>query len=590
MSFQQDGFQHDGFQTGLPGTASSLIIAMFSVFPQVADLSINGWIAEPAPKAQGAVPKYISVAPQFPEQRLAQIYRPATAPVVASAVPKYQFVGQQVTAPIQPSIAKASVAGQTPPVIPRIYSGPQRYDVAQPVITLTAVTPPVVSTPLLLPMVQSAPQVADLSISGWISEPAPLAQGAVPQYIKADPQTISNIVAQVWGPAAAPTTTPSPVANYLIAQGQQYQNLQGQIFSPSATPPAVATQLLGAFSQAAPQVADLSISGWIVEPAPLAQGAVPPYQWAAQQPYRHVDASIWKSAVAPAVVVGDVPIRQIVVTQQVYATPQPVIFPSASNRAGDSIGTDYRWGTHAHTIYNAEAQKSKIWGPAAAPAVVSYAAKQFFAAQQFVDRTQQGWIKGTAPGIQGPVPAPIWASPQTNLVQIPAQIWPSVPTPPAILGTTVRPNDPVPGQVDYKVNPSVIWTPSTFSPGNPVVVDTGHGGQPTKKPRKKTKKYSLNPEFLRDKLEIQKEKQFLLDVEQRINELAGIVETKPVTKTQVKKHINAEIGLLSRINALSVAYSVELKSLQDAEVLIEQRKKDLRNEEALAIIFIAANL
>lgn len=138
--------------------------------------------------------------------------------------------------------------------------------------------------------------------------------------------------------------------------------------------------------------------------------------------------------------------------------------------------------------------------------------------------------------------------------------------------------------------PEVRQQPKRQVIDGPAPVPDAHPGGKSKKPRKKAKKYEVNPVYLRDKLEIEKERQFLVDVQSRIDELAGIVEIVPETRKQEKRQQTAEIGLLANIDALSLAYSVELKSVKDAQDLIALREKDLRNEEALAIILIAANL
>lgn len=107
--------------------------------------------------------------------------------------------------------------------------------------------------------------------------------------------------------------------------------------------------------------------------------------------------------------------------------------------------------------------RAVIVSPALAPVAVSYAIKQLSAAPQLLGLTQQGWIKGTSPPLQGRVPPITQGAPQQRDLTLKALLTPSAKTQP-ILGPTIR-QFVVPPQPNLNLNYSAVFTPSVYRTG-----------------------------------------------------------------------------------------------------------------------------
>lgn len=216
-----------------------------------------------------------------------------------------------------------------------------------------------------------------------------------------------------------------------------------------------------------------------------------------------------------------------------------------------------------------------------ATSVVSYAFRQIYGSPQLVDLSQQGWVLGTPLGPQGAVPPLSLGFPQADTTQIPALVLASQPAAPIITGVTVMPMPAVPPQDDLSVNPSVIWTPSTFSPS--LIPSSQPGGGEyirfTMRPRNVfIQRYVHDLEPI-DEI-IEPETVFL-----------GAVEKTIAQAEAAASPIHQEIGLLSALATLSEAYGAHFDSAKAAKAAIEQRKGeliDLDEEEIIAMMMIIA--
>lgn len=211
----------------------------------------------------------------------------------------------------------------------------------------------------------------------------------------------------------------------------QAEAVKSRVWGSVRTPPAAASAVPLRPIWASPEQVDLSISGWVVGGTRANQGPVPPTTLTLPQDPTHIAAQIWKSQ--PAVVV---------------ITPNPAasffsVPPQFEERPTRAVWQSLRAGQLT-------------------PVITS-----FYAAPQQADLTQQGVVVPSAitPPAVGLVPPLTRGSPQADPSQPAAQVWKSVATPPAIVGVTVWPAIVAPPQFDTSVNPTQIWTTSTFSAG-----------------------------------------------------------------------------------------------------------------------------
>jgi hypothetical protein len=227
----------------------------------------------------------------------------------------------------------------------------------------------------------------------------------------------------------------------------QAEGAKSSVWKSVPTPPVAVQPSPLRFIFASQEPVDLSIGAWVVGGTQANQGPVPPTILTLPQDTTQLAAQIWKSQPA-AVVITPNPIATF------FSVP-----PQTEDRQTRAVWQSLRAGQ--------------------TPPVIT----SFYAAPQQVDLTQQGVIIASVrtPPAVGPVPPITIGTPQTDPSQIAPRVWPSVVTPPAIAGVTVWPAIVVPAQFDTSINPSVLWTRSTFSPGitppvPPVVTETFSGG------------------------------------------------------------------------------------------------------------------
>jgi hypothetical protein len=340
-----------------------------------------------------------------------------------------------------------------------------------------------------LPFIWGAQEAPDLSISGWTVGGTQANQGPVPATILASQADTTQIAAQVWKAQTTVLIASNPAVPFFSIPPQtddRQTRAVWQSLRAGQTPPVIAS------FYAAPQQVDLTQQALFVKPG-LPTGAVPPITSGVQQAdTSQIAPNVWKSATAPAVVSGSVPLRSIWAsqesldlsisgwtiggTQALQGPVPPTIFASQNDPSQIPAAV---WGsvstppvlTGAVPAIIAASQQTdttqiaaQVWkAQIAAPIVPSlanflYAAPQqadftqqglfvapsraplatalssIYAAPQQIDLTQQGWVRGVAPVKQGPVPpftiVPITDLSQTGGYQIAATIFPSVPPPP----------------------------------------------------------------------------------------------------------------------------------------------------------------
>lgn len=257
------------------------------------------------------------------------------------------------------------------------------------------------------------------------------------------------------GPGPRPNWTPTPP---LITAGQ--------VFGP-----------LGSFvtNANAPQVANYALVagiGFFIASAVAPQGQVNAAQYTfglhAQAIHQAEGAktSVWKSVpTPPAAAPQSAPLRLV------FTSQEPLDLSISSWVIG---GTQANQGPVPAPIITLPQDPTQpaaqIWKsqPAVVVAIPSQLATFFSTPPQSEERSTraiwQSLQAGQAPPT-GAVPPITRGVPQTDPSQLAPQIWKSVATPPAVLGVTVWPTLVAPPQFDTSINPTIVWTPSTFSPG-----------------------------------------------------------------------------------------------------------------------------
>lgn len=218
---------------------------------------------------------------------------------------------------------------------------------------------------------------------------------------------------------------------------------------------------------------------------PQGQGNASEYQFGlhahAIQQAEAAKSSVWGSVRTPPAAPTPAPLRQL------WASPEQVDLSISGWVAG---GTQANQGPVPPSVFTLPQDTTQlaaqIWK--SQPAVISVTPNPiaifFSIPPQIEDRQTRAIWQSLQAGQTPPIISSFYATPQPDPSQLPAQIWSAVPTPPAIVGVTVTPNTPVPPQFDPSVNPSTVWTPSTFSPSAPLVEDTGLGGSSARHPRR----------------------------------------------------------------------------------------------------------
>jgi len=217
---------------------------------------------------------------------------------------------------------------------------------------------------------------------------------------------------------------------------------------------------------AGPQLADLTQQAFFNAPTPLGQGRVPPPTFGASQlDPSQLAASIWRSVIAGQTT--PVIPRLSGAPQLVDLTQQTVLFKPLTTPQGS---------VPPFTTGASQTDPSQIaaviWkSQPAAPTVANPIASFFSVPPQIEDRLSIVFtVSAGTPPVIGPVPAFTLGVLQADPSQLPAQMWPSMPTPPTITGVTVWPNATVLQQFDQSINATMLWTPSTFSPSEPIII------------------------------------------------------------------------------------------------------------------------
>lgn len=371
--------------------------------PDPVDLSISGWVVGTSQALQGKVPKTVFTRQDDPTQRDPDVWpsiRAGKTPTVPAFTPGWapQADSTQIGALLwrsQPAVSSAAAG--------RVSGTPQ----TDPSNLAPIVWPSVVrgATPPVLPFLQAAPELVDLSISGWTINGALANRSLVPPLIFTQPYDLSQLAAVVWKSQPAQiSATPNPVAGFFSASPQIEDRSTRAIWKSLQPPPAIVPGPLATFFVTAPEWIDLSISGWTVGGSQFSattSGPLASFFSIPQQVEDRPTRSIWHSVIG-------------------YANP---------------LAPEYRFGTHAQATYDAEARKSILWkSQPAAPAI-------------------------------GPVPAQTRGTPQADPSLNPTQVWTPSTFQPPITGVTVRPIVFVPAQFNISPNGTMLWTPSTFSQG-----------------------------------------------------------------------------------------------------------------------------
>lgn len=310
---------------------------------------------------------------------------------------------------------------------------------------------------------------------------------------------------QVWRSVRTPPSISTSLGSYLTAFPQDPTQLAAQIFPTLRTAPVVSRYI-----SASPQLEERATIQ--LQPS-LAAGATPRigvYQLAGPIDTTQLSAQ-YALAATPVVLVSGFLGRYTVAGPQLAdLTQQPTLTPSSIGR------------------------------PSTMPYVV--------ATPQQADLTQQATLSAPVVGRSLAMPFVVGAPQLIDLTQQPVYSAPAV-TPPAIFGPTISAFVALP-QDDTSLNYSITWTPSTFSPGNPLppaVSSDGHG----------------HPRDLERELETRLFQSFDTQQPAEPEQSGGYIAT-PATPV---KHAKAAIDVTDVFNAPSNATSTPLAQRYDAEIM-----------------------
>lgn len=175
-----------------------------------------------------------------------------------------------------------------------------------------------------------------------------------------------------------------------------------------------------------------------------------------------IKSSVWKSVPTPPAAPLNAPLRSIFASQEALDL---------------SIGAWVIGGTQANqgpvpplvstTQVDTTQIVAQIWKsqPAAAVITPNPIASFFSIPPQTEDRQTRAVWKSLVAGQTPPVIPSVWAPLQADPSQIAPQVWEPSQTPPTVTGVTVWPTLIVPAQFDTSINPTQVWTQSTFDPG-----------------------------------------------------------------------------------------------------------------------------
>lgn len=239
---------------------------------------------------------------------------------------------------------------------------------------------------------------------------------------------------------------------------------------------------------------------------------------------------------------------------------------------------------------------SSIWSPASTPVVITPnpIAGFFVVPPQNEERpTRQVWPSQFAGQTTPVLPFTIGGPQRLDFTQQ-AMFTPAAITQVVIItGPTVFPNAPVPPQADTTVNPSIVWTPSTFSPSAPtpppvVVVVTDSSGARHDSVRHRHEKTLVEREKERKQLFRKKKIRFALPPEQQeiVEQAVQAAAETPEIDTALLSKAKYVEELARWLGDAQKATAKTLEDLFAADV--EQRKQELalndEEDEAIAIL------
>lgn len=185
------------------------VIPQIVAGPQLADLTQQPFFKAPTPLKQGPVPPPTVGAPQPDPSQLAA------------------------------SVWRSVVAGQTPPVIPRVSGAPQLLDLTQQAVLSKPLTTPQGPVP---PLTAGASQADPSQIAAviWKSQPAaPIVANPVASFFAIPPQIEDRPSAVIWRSLVSGKTPPVIPFIRGFSQADPSQ-LPAQVWPSLSTPPAVA--------------------------------------------------------------------------------------------------------------------------------------------------------------------------------------------------------------------------------------------------------------------------------------------------------------------------------------------------------------
>ena len=267
------------FPSVRPAVVLPSTIALTQGAPQLADFSLQAQVYKPSPATQGKVPALASAPPQiltgqYPIQPPALVWSPVSATVIVpNPIAAFFSVPQQRYADSTATLTSPLVSGNTPRLIPQV-SGSQ-VDPSQiaPQVWASVATPPAGVSGKLGTYVTGSPQ----------ADPSQLAAQVVP--------TSPGVVGAVSSAEYKSGTHALALASAEAGKTQIWQS--------APAPVAVLTGRVPPPISAAPQDADLSISGWSLDSSAGAFGPVPALVQGSQTDPSQIAAQVWASVVTP---------------------------------------------------------------------------------------------------------------------------------------------------------------------------------------------------------------------------------------------------------------------------------------------------
>lgn len=468
--------------SGLP---TGPVLPTITGAPQDADLSIDGWHRGTSLLKQGILGAVILLAPQFdPSLQLqAKVFPSArTAPVTGSFVsaPQQQYVDS--TARLSP----VAVAGSKPASSQNAFGAPQFVDLTlQGFVQSSARTPPVVSS--AAKVVFGSQENLDLGIEGWSRAPSLLNQGIVPPFTRTDPQPDSTQIAKVFAASTTPPVTSGNLGSYLRAAPEQIDlGIEAWHRHPAERHVLVVTTGLVPQSILAQPQADTSqiaASIWTSAVTPSGSTNSAEYRWGGHAIATHLaeaqKSDLWLSVrTPPATLTGPVPPLVLAPPQADSSQRAAIVQPSLRTPPAitpNPIAASFFVPPQIDPTQLA----ARIFPSVATPPTIltGFVRPMVLVAPQTPPQLgATAWASAVSP--QGSSPSAEYRFGGHALALYGAEgrkswLLQAAPTPPPTQ-PSIRAVPPTPPQADTSVNPSVVWTPSTFSPsGQPLPVVAG---------------------------------------------------------------------------------------------------------------------